>query len=186
MKNRNDNLKRVIVDFKKLTPDLSVSINVSVMQLKEIEFASKVKSILADLNFPAHKLHLEVTESVFANDKHTFLYVVKSLQESGVRISLDDFGTGYSSITYLQKLPVNTLKIDKCFFDDLSLDSNRELIKMVINMAKTFNMKTISEGIENEDQLEFIKECGSDQYQGFYFSKPLNVEDFNSYMKGDV
>ncbi len=103
---------------------------------------------------------------------------LKNLQQFGIKFSIDDFGTGYSSITYLQKLPVNTLKIDRSFFHNLEIDANQELVKMVINIAKTFHMEIVSEGIENESQLKFIQEHGSHLYQGFYFSKAIDEQSF--------
>ena len=163
--------------------DGSLAINISSQELLQQNFENKIISIISGYKIDPSKIELEITENDIIKDFDLAIIKIKKLQEFGVMFSIDDFGTGYSSITYLQKLPVNTLKIDRCFFDDISLDSNRELIKMVINMAKTFNMNTISEGIENEDQLEFIKECGSDQYQGFLFSKAINENSFIEMLK---
>ncbi|WP_372999230.1 EAL domain-containing protein [Sulfurimonas sp.] len=163
--------------------DGSLAINISSQELLQQNFEDKIISIITKYKIDPSKIELEITENDIIKDFDLAIVKINRLQEFGVKFSIDDFGTGYSSITYLQKLPVNTLKIDRCFFDDLSLDSNRELIKMVINMAKTFNMNTISEGIENEDQLEFIKECGSDQYQGYYFSKAVDKDSFIDLLK---
>lgn len=167
--------------FQKLTPDLSVSINVSVMQLKEIEFASKVKSILADLNFPAHKLHLEVTESVFANDKHTFLYVVKSLQELGVRISIDDFGTGYSSLSSMLDVGVDIVKVDKSFVQDED-ERGLSIVNAVVQMASSLNFNVIAEGVETPLQCKKLTQLGVTHLQGYYFSRPLTSSALIEYL----
>ncbi|EDZ61253.1 sensory box/GGDEF domain/EAL domain protein [Sulfurimonas gotlandica GD1] len=163
--------------------DGAIAINISSEELLKADFEENIISTILHYKVDPSKIELEITENDIIKDFDLAIIKIKNLQKLGVKFSIDDFGTGYSSITYLQKLPVNTLKIDKCFFDNLSLDSNKELVKIVINMAKTFNMNIISEGIESNEQLEFIKECGSDQYQGFYFSKAIDEESFNTLLK---
>ena len=92
--------------------------------------------------------------------------------------SIDDFGTGYSSIKYLQKLPINGIKIDRSFLNDLSVPSNKALLNIMINIGKTFNLKIIVEGVEDKAQLDFIRSCGADTYQGYYFSKAIKEKSF--------
>ena len=110
---------------------------------------------------------------------------IKKLQEFGLEFSIDDFGTGYSSITYLKKLPVNTLKIDRDFLLQEDKHSN-ELIVVIIKMAKIFNMNIVVEGVESENQLSFIKENGADVYQGFYFSKAIQEKDFITLLQKEI
>ncbi len=156
----------------------SLAINISSKELLHPSFENEVISIVSSHNVSPSKIELEITESMIIKEFDLIIEKLKNLQKFGIKFSIDDFGTGYSSITYLQKLPVNTLKIDRSFFHNLELDANQELVKMVINIAKTFHMEIVSEGIENESQLKFIQEHGSHLYQGFYFSKAVNEESF--------
>lgn len=104
--------------------------------------------------------------------------VMQSLQARGIRLSIDDFGTGYSSLSHLKRFPVSTLKIDKSFTDGLAEDGEDQLItKVIILLAKELGMKVVAEGVENEQQLQFLDENGCDAYQGYYFSRPRNSDD---------
>ncbi|MFT7823731.1 MAG: EAL domain-containing protein [Sulfurimonas sp.] len=156
----------------------TLAINISAKELLQQNFEGELISTVLGYNVPPSRIELEITEEEIIKDFDSGVIKMRNLQKFGFKFSIDDFGTGYSSITYLQKLPADHLKIDKSFFDDLSLDSNKKLIEMIISMAKTFNMGTISEGIESEQQLAFIKACGSDQYQGFYFSEAVDEKRF--------
>lgn len=156
----------------------TLAINISAKELLQQNFEEELISTVLGYNIPPSRIELEITEEEIIKDFDLAVMKMKNLQKFGFKFAIDDFGTGYSSITYLQKLPADHLKIDKSFFDDLSLNSNKKLITMIINMAKTFNMGIISEGIESEHQLEFIKACGSGQYQGFYFSEAVDEKRF--------
>ncbi len=156
----------------------TLAINISSKELLHPNFETEVISIISSHNITPSKIELEITESTIIKEFDLVIQKLKKLQEFGIKFSIDDFGTGYSSITYLQKLPVNTLKIDRSFFHNLELNANRELVKMVINIAKTFHMEIVSEGIEDTSQLKFIQEHGSHLYQGFYFSKAVDEQSF--------
>ncbi len=156
----------------------TLAINISSKELLHPDFEQEITSIILQYSICPSKIELEITESMIIKEFDLVVDKIKSLQKFGIKFSIDDFGTGYSSITYLQKLPVNTLKIDRSFFHNLESDANKELVKMVIKIAKTFNMEVVSEGIEDEIQLNFIQEYGSHLYQGFYFSKAVSEDEF--------
>ena len=161
-------LQKQKVDF-----DGTLSLNITAEELLNSDFEQEVESIISEYNIPAGHIELEITESIIIKEFDLIVTKIKRLQTIGVKFSIDDFGTGYSSITYLQKLPVDTLKIDKSFFMNLDKQSNQELVKMVINIAKTFHMQIVAEGIEEEDQLIFIEGLGADLYQGYYFKNAI-------------
>ncbi len=156
----------------------TLAINICSKQLVDPDFEQEIVSAIKHYNVDPARIELEITENELIKDFDLAISKIQTLQGFGFKFSIDDFGTGYSSITYLQKLPINTLKIDKSFMSNLSQDADRELVKMIINMAKTFKMSVIVEGIEELSQLNFIKECGAEEYQGFYFSEAVDKESF--------
>lgn len=172
--------KQAII-FQKILPTLSVSINVSVIQLKGEEFVIKVAKILDELSFPANKLHIEITESVFAQDKKTFLLVIKSLQELGVIISIDDFGTGYSSLSSMLDVGVDKVKIDKSFVQDPD-ERGLSIVNAVVQMAGSLKFDVIAEGVETLEQSQKLTFLGVSHLQGYYFSKPLNAMSLINYL----
>jgi diguanylate cyclase (GGDEF)-like protein/PAS domain S-box-containing protein len=161
----------------------TLAVNLSSNELIDSKHEEEIIKILNSYDIDLSRIELEITESELIEDFDIAIEKIKKLQTYGVRFSIDDFGTGYSSITYLQKLPINTLKIDKNFMINISQDSDRALVKLIINMAKTFNMNVVVEGIEYESQLNIIKELGAGYYQGFYFSKAVNEEHFIKLLK---
>nr|WP_225941920.1 EAL domain-containing protein [Sporosarcina limicola] len=164
-------------------PFLRVSVNVSVKQLMEPDFVTKVETILMETGLESCWLEIEVTESTFVDvdDATSILEEIRSL---GIRISIDDFGTGYSSFSYLKQLPVDTLKIDRSFIEDI--DTNEEskaIVKAVLTIAETLGMDVIAEGVETREQLAVLHEDGCSQAQGFLFSKPLTEDEFEVYLR---
>ena len=156
----------------------SLAVNINSKELLHPEFENSVTSIINKYDIDAGKLELEITEEELIKNFSLAVTKIKSLQEFGLRFSIDDFGTGYSSITYLQQLPVNSLKLDRAFFKNINDNANKELIKTIINMAKIFDMNVITEGIETKEQLDFIHTTQADSYQGFIFSKAIKEEQF--------
>jgi EAL domain-containing protein (putative c-di-GMP-specific phosphodiesterase class I) len=108
---------------------------------------------------------------------------IQILKSLGIKFSIDDFGTGYSSMTYLQKLPIDNIKIDRSFIMDLYSQSNQEIVKMIINFAKIFNLTIIAEGVENKYTLDFLKDNKCDIYQGYYFSRAIQVNEITQLLK---
>jgi len=156
----------------------TLSINITAYEFSMEGFVEEVKSLILNHNVDPERIELEIVEDELIEDFDLIISNMLQLKKFGIKFAIDDFGRGYSSISYLQKLPVDTLKIDRCFMEELDRLENKELIKMVINIAKTFHMSCVIEGVENREQLAFIKKYKANQYQGYYFSKPINKEAF--------
>ena len=154
---------------------LRVSINISVRQLLNKGFYHSLCTILKQNNTCSIEVMLEVTESLFINELSKARSILKLISHLNVGVSLDDFGTGYSSLSVLNKLPINELKIDKSFVQDiLKNEQDRRLIQSIINLSKSLNVSVLAEGVENLQQAELLNDYGCDLFQGYYFSKPLN------------
>jgi polar amino acid transport system substrate-binding protein len=157
---------------------ITISLNLTSKELLQENFTMVLKKIIKDSGIRADYLELEITESLFLEDLNVAIDILKELKAIGVRISLDDFGTGYSSLNYLKRLPIDTIKIDKSFMNEITEDSKEEAIaESIIALAHKMNLSVIAEGIETKKQLEFIKEHKCDKAQGYYFSKPIPVDE---------
>ena len=155
---------------------ITVSVNVSSIQFEQINFVDMVRDILQESKLEAKYLELEITETNAMDNVEEKLIKMKRLKDMGVRISIDDFGTGYSSLSYLTKFPIDTLKIDKSFISDILNDDNAKIIvDTIIIMAKSVKVKTIAEGVESLEQLEYLKSKGCDKIQGYHFSRPVDT-----------
>lgn len=108
------------------------------------------------------------------------LVILEQIKAMGITLSLDDFGTGYSSLSYLKQIPFDTLKIDKSFIDDLTTEQDQSFVKMIISIAKELHLAVVAEGVENEIQLQYLKQIECEQYQGYFCSKPLTAETFEN------
>lgn len=159
-------------------PSMRLGINVSPQQLQKSEFADLVMQILRECDLPPACLNLEITETVIMQDMHQALETLKKVRSVGVTISIDDFGTGFSSLSYLKDLPADHLKIDRSFVQNLPFSSNEAgIARHIIDMAHGLGLKVIAEGVENQAQLEFLREAGCDEIQGFLISRPLPAEE---------
>ncbi|MHB1115469.1 bifunctional diguanylate cyclase/phosphodiesterase [Sideroxydans sp.] len=157
---------------------LTMAVNVSAHQFAMHDFVDHLGSILQRHGVEPHKLKLELTEGVVLNDITDVVEKMRKLKELGVQLSLDDFGTGYSSLSYLKKLPLDQLKIDQSFVRDITLDpSDAGMVQSIIDMAKNFKHDVIAEGVETEAQLSFLKHHACMAYQGFFFSKPVPLDE---------
>ena len=138
----------------------------------------RIKSLIENTHFPPDCLEVEITEYSFAESMETTISNINALRNMGVQVALDDFGTGYTSIKQLMRLPINLLKIDKSLIDDIETDQNLQvMIDSVIYMGHIMNCEVISEGVENETQIDFLSKHKCDFIQGFVWSKPLSFED---------
>jgi diguanylate cyclase (GGDEF)-like protein/PAS domain S-box-containing protein len=163
---------------------LKLSVNVSAKQFHQSNFVKQVESTVARHYINANLLNLELTESMLLDDAEGTIIIMNQLKKIGVKFELDDFGTGYSSLQYLKKLPLYQLKIDQSFVRDINEDINdRALVKTIITMSHSLGLKVIAEGVESLAQLNFLKENNCDHYQGFYFSKPLPITEFEALLK---
>ena len=126
-------------------------------------------------------MHLEVTESAYADDTLQIIEMVKALRKAGFIIEMDDFGSGYSSLNLIKVLPVDVLKIDGEFFKRNKMTAkDKAVISTIFRLARDLKLKTVAEGIETEEQMEFVTECGCDMIQGYYFYKPMPIAEFES------
>ncbi len=170
-------LRRACADAVSWPEHISVAVNVSAAQFKSGHLVSAVKNALADSGLSPGRLELEVTESIFLQCSEANCALLSRLGEIGVRISLDDFGTGYSSLSYLRSFNFNKIKIDKSFIDDLSTsESSVAIVRAVCGLARSFGATTTAEGVETDDQLAQIRAEGCTDMQGYFFSKPLPVD----------
>lgn len=160
-------------------PDYKVNVNISVIQLLQPDFVAKVKQVLDRVKINPKNVTLEVTESLAINDMERMKKVLKSLKALGVCVALDDFGTGYSSLNHIREMPIDIIKIDKCFVDNLSEDEFAgAFVKMVSELAKTIGVAVCVEGVEQRKQLEVLKDMNVDMIQGYYYGKPMPVKEF--------
>ncbi|MEE8059490.1 MAG: EAL domain-containing protein [Pseudomonadales bacterium] len=158
--------------------DLVVSVNVSAHQLQMGNLHLLVKDTLNNYGFSPKHLEFELTETAIMKDPTTSAKRLQAIQDLGISISIDDFGTGYSSLNYLKRLPIDVLKIDRCFIKDIGHDRHdEEIIKIVVAIAKTMDIDVIAEGVETKQQLAFLSSIGCDLGQGYFFSKALDSEE---------
>lgn len=149
-----------------------VSVNMSAKQIHQPDLVDKVQRVLDDTGLEAHYLELEITESMAMTNEKLILSTMQELKELGVNVSIDDFGTGYSSFKYLSVFPISKLKIDRMFLSDQQ-DHNQAIVKSIIHMSHSLNLRVIAEGVETQSQFEFLKGEKCDEMQGYYFSEPL-------------
>lgn len=162
--------------------DIVVAVNISAVQFKHGNLKEVVKNALHVTGLDPKYLELELTESILINDTENILETVKVIKELGIKLSIDDFGTGYSSLSYLKRFAVDKLKIDQSFVRDLLNDKeDASIVKTIIQMAKSFNLKSIAEGVENLEVLTIIEKFGCDEVQGYHFTKPLPLAEFENY-----
>ncbi|MQV47087.1 EAL domain-containing protein [Sinorhizobium medicae] len=162
-------------------PPLIISVNVSARQFRERNWASRVAEILKETGLEARYLELELTESLIMQDVPGAIATMHALEAIGVHLAIDDFGTGYSSLSALKRFPVRRLKIDRSFVTDIPLDADDMAItSAIISLAQKLGLRVIAEGVESEAQVEFLQKAGCDEIQGYFFSRPLSAEAFES------
>jgi len=161
------------------TEPLQLSVNISRRQFYEADFVAQVRQLLTDTQINPARLKLELTESLVLKDLDDARDKMQELRQLGIGFSMDDFGTGYSSLSNLKHLPFDQLKIDQSFINDLGVNTDDAIIvKTIIVMAKSMNMEVIAEGVETEEQREFLSKHDCKLYQGYLFSKPVPIEQF--------
>ncbi len=161
-----------------------ISVNFSRRHNEEITFTNKIAEYLEKYNTPKGMLEAELTESVFMLDLSRLKENIENLHEMGVTISIDDFGSGYSSLNVLANVSADIIKLDKKFFEFTANQTrNKEFIQSLITMMKQMGLKTVMEGVETKEQMEFIKKCGCDIAQGYYYAKPMPLDEFRKFLK---
>jgi diguanylate cyclase (GGDEF)-like protein/PAS domain S-box-containing protein len=163
------------------TRDLRLAVNVSAKQFQQNNFAAQVLAAIEHHEIPANRLKLELTESMLVDSVEQTISTMNQLKKLGVQFSLDDFGTGFSSLQYLKRLPLDQLKIDQSFVRDLTVDiGDQVIVRTIIAMAHSLNLEVIAEGVETEAQLQRLLHKGCTRFQGYLFSKPLPIYEFET------
>lgn len=164
--------------------ELTISVNVSARQFQEWTFIDDVKEALTKADLEPEYLMLELTESVMLNNIDYSISIMKELQSLGVKVSVDDFGTGYSALNYLKNLPIDSLKIDRSFINNLHIeDSDVAIVKAIITMGQGLEVRVVAEGVETKEQLSLLKELDCNYAQGYYIDRPLLASEFEAFRK---
>jgi len=162
---------------------LRIAVNISGRQFIEPDFVDQVAAALADSGLPPELLELELTESMLVSDEQQSLQRLRILKKMGIQLAIDDFGTGYSSLSYLKHFPLDRLKIDKSFINDILSDPDDAAItEAIIAMGHSLKLQVIAEGVETQEQLAFLQDRGCDDIQGYHLSKPLSEHDLASFI----
>jgi diguanylate cyclase (GGDEF)-like protein/PAS domain S-box-containing protein len=165
-------------------PELLIAINLSAVQFNTPNLAQRIMTIVQRTGANPHALELELTEAVAMRDPESANAIMQSLRKYGFRLSIDDFGTGYSSLSYLRKFNIDKLKIDRSFIIELDQSANDQaIVSAIIQMAHSLGMVTLAEGVETSGQLQVLREKGCDAIQGYYYSKPLDPIDFETFVR---
>ncbi len=167
--------------------DFHINVNLSVVQLLQKDVVKNVREIFDRTGVNPCNIVLEITESFAINDMDRVMKIIDGLKELGPEIALDDFGTGYSSLNYIKQLPLNIIKVDKTFIDDIVEDEYAQaFIKLIVDLSKTIKTEIVVEGIEDIHQFQLLKEIGVDYIQGYFFGKPVDAEKFEEMYLGKV
>jgi EAL domain-containing protein (putative c-di-GMP-specific phosphodiesterase class I) len=165
-------------------PSLRIAVNVAAAQFRSGNLVETIRRALADAQFEPRLLEVELTESAVMSDPEESIKTLERLSEMGVLVSVDDFGTGYSSMSYLRRFPIDHLKIDRSFLSEITARSDdASIVGAIVSLAHNLRLKVIAEGVETTAQLDLLKTLGCDQYQGYQFSPPVPVADFERLMR---
>jgi EAL domain-containing protein (putative c-di-GMP-specific phosphodiesterase class I) len=162
--------------------DYIIAINITPESFQNDKFIPFLQNCISKYNIDASILELELVENTFVTDMQQAISKIQILKSIGIKFAIDDFGTGYSSLTYLQKLPIDSIKIDKSFIMDIDDQSNKEIVKMIINFAKLFNLKVVAEGVENIKTLNFLVDLKCDYYQGYFYSRAISAKEIEKFL----
>jgi EAL domain-containing protein (putative c-di-GMP-specific phosphodiesterase class I) len=166
---------------------ITISVNVSARQFSQSDFVARVLSIINETGANPKRLKLELTESLLVQNIEEVIEKMAALKVAGVCFSLDDFGTGYSSLAYLKRLPLDQLKIDQSFVHDILINSNDAIIcKSTIALAESMGLAVIAEGVETQEQRNILANLGCHTYQGYWFSRPVPLDAFETLMRMSI
>lgn len=176
-------METAILDIQKVDMPIILNVNISMKQLLQPSFAGKVESVIKRTGFPAERLNLEITESEVIHDIEGTIEKLEQLKKLGIKVSLDDFGTGYSSLSYLVRLPIDCLKLDRSFVNQLETDElKKTMLRVMIQGAYDIKREVIAEGIETKEQADLLRSYNCKMGQGYYFSKPLPFPELLRYI----
>jgi diguanylate cyclase (GGDEF)-like protein len=168
-------------------PFLRVAVNVSPLQFRQANFIKKIRSALQEHGLDATYLEIELTEATLMSNAETSVALLEELSELGVVVAIDDFGTGYSSMSYLQRFPIDKLKIDRSFISDVASNAgDASIVRAIISLAHGLRLKVIAEGVESEEQLGILRRMGCDQYQGFFRSAAVPAAEIEKFVRADA
>ncbi|MBP5599968.1 MAG: EAL domain-containing protein [Lachnospiraceae bacterium] len=176
-------IRKRLDENKKVLP---ISMNVSRAHMFSDDFVIKFRKLIEKYQVPTQYLELEITESIYLENMSSFNAMIEELRMLGIRISMDDFGSGYSSLNVLNDLKIDLLKIDKIFMKDETLkESDKTIIRFIIDMAKQLSVRVLCEGVETQSQRSFLNEAGCELHQGYLYSKPVTVSLFDEYLDNE-
>ncbi|WP_342359549.1 EAL domain-containing protein [Terrarubrum flagellatum] len=167
-------------------PQLSIGVNISATELRTPDFADYIADVAVDAGLPLERLELEIVESAFIDDFEAAVATVESLRNRGIRVALDDFGTGYSSLTYLRRLPIDKIKIDKSFVDGVDKVQSAAIVHAVVALGRALGLKVCAEGVETPLQQQFLKAAGCHLLQGYLFSRPVDAAQIDLMLAKNV
>ena len=160
-----------------------VAVNLSAKQFSLPDLTSRIDVILQKNELPSYFLELEITEGTVMDDPQEAIAIMRSLSARGIHLAMDDFGTGYSSLAYLKQFPLNTLKVDKAFIDDMKTERGRNMVDSIVTIAHNLDLHVVAEGVEQASQISILEELNCETLQGYYYSKPLSKDEFTAFLK---
>jgi len=163
-------------------PSLTVGINVSAARFRDRKFANRLMKLIGEIGVDPRQIELEIVEGAYISDFDAALANITTLRGKGVKIAIDDFGTGYSSLTYLLKMPVDKIKIDKSFVDEVGHMQSAAIVHSIVALARALGMKITAEGVETEEQQRFLRAAGCHYIQGWLFAKAMPAEKLTKYV----
>jgi diguanylate cyclase (GGDEF)-like protein len=181
----NQACKQIKVLEQQQFDHVGISVNVSIPQFKRDNFVNSIIQATINHDVKPSKLELEITENILMDEPQVVIDALVRLKEEGISIALDDFGTGYSSMSYLQKLPLDRLKVDRSFITDITEPGQSLIADTIINLGKQMNLKVIAEGIEEESQQAHLIAQGCDEVQGFFYAKPMPADEFLTFLRNN-
>jgi predicted signal transduction protein with EAL and GGDEF domain len=168
-------------------PPVRIAVNVSALQFASKDFLSSVRAALISTGMDPCNLELELTETVLMEDAESAMQTLRALKDIGVQLAVDDFGVGYSSFSYLRKFPLDALKVDRSFINDISSNpDNAMILSALINIGKSLKHRVVAEGVETEEQLHFLQQEGCSEGQGYFFCRPVIAEKFAEFLERGV
>ncbi|MCF6440201.1 EAL domain-containing protein [Pseudoalteromonas luteoviolacea] len=162
-----------------------VAVNLSAKQFSLPDLTARIDIILQKNQLPSYFLELEITEGTVMDDPQEAISIMRSLSSRGIHLAMDDFGTGYSSLAYLKQFPLNTLKVDKAFIDDMGSERGRNMVDSIVTIAHNLDLHVVAEGVEEEEQLTLLKQLECQTIQGYYYSKPLSSDEFERFLQAE-
>ena len=160
-----------------------VAVNLSAKQFSLPDLTARIDIILQKNALPSYFLELEITEGTVMDDPNEAINIMRSLSARGIHLAMDDFGTGYSSLAYLKQFPLNTLKVDKAFIDDMKNERGRNMVDSIVTIAHNLDLHVVAEGVEQAHQIDILKTLNCETVQGYYYSKPLSKDEFTEFLK---